>query len=247
MKADGIGGAELAFVYPQVLDDPAKNLINEPFVGPAMLDNVRYAQAEARKLGLRIDVTLCSGWPYGGPATTLAEAAGRLRTAEVPVPSNTTAVTPPTLEEGESFISASIVAKNLAHCSFETGTVCGAPPASARNAGPQPVTWDAATAQPLTLTGSSNTISPSDKPRVALFFIAGHTKQQVKRAAVGAEGYVLDPFSHQAVATHLEKVGEPLLKAFGDTPPYAIFSDSLEAYGADWTPTLPAEFQKRRG
>ena len=35
MKADGIGGAELAFVYPQVLDfrdpaDPAKNLINEP-------------------------------------------------------------------------------------------------------------------------------------------------------------------------------------------------------------------------
>ncbi len=39
----------------------------------------------------------------------------------------------------------------------------------------------------------------------------------------------------------------PLLKAFGDTPPYAIFSDSLEAYGADWTPNLPAEFQKRRG
>jgi hypothetical protein len=31
------------------------------------------------------------------------------------------------------------------------------------------------------------------------------------------------------------------------TPPYAIFSDSLEAYGADWTPNLPAEFKKRRG
>ena len=58
---------------------------------------------------------------------------------------------------------------------------------------------------------------------------------------------MLDPFSHQAVATHLEKVGEPLVKAFGNTPPYAIFSDSLEAYGADWTPSLPAEFKKRRG
>src|SRR5882757_3226076 len=54
MKADGIGGAELAFVYSEVLDDLAKNLINEPFVGPAMLDNVRYAQSEARKLGLRV-------------------------------------------------------------------------------------------------------------------------------------------------------------------------------------------------
>ncbi len=80
-----------------------------------------------------------------------------------------------------------------------------------------------------------------------MLFYSSHTGQQVKRAAVGAEGWVLDPFSHQAVATHLQKVGEPLVKAFGDTPPYAIFSDSLEAYGADWTPNLPAEFQKRRG
>src|ERR1700685_2140857 len=38
MKVDGIGGVELAFVYPQVLDDPSKNLINEPFLSPAMLD-----------------------------------------------------------------------------------------------------------------------------------------------------------------------------------------------------------------
>ena len=88
MKADGIGGAELAFVYPEVLDDPAKGLKNLPFLSPAMLDAVHYAQSEGRKLGLRIDVTLCSGWPYGGPNTTLAEAATRLRTVEVPVPAN---------------------------------------------------------------------------------------------------------------------------------------------------------------
>jgi len=67
MKADGIQGAELAFVYPEVLDDPAKNLKNLPFLSHAMLEMVTYAKEEARKLGLRIDVTLCSGWPYGGP------------------------------------------------------------------------------------------------------------------------------------------------------------------------------------
>src|ERR1039457_4666276 len=69
MKANGIGGAELAFVYPEVLDDPAKGLVNLPFLSAAMLDAVNYAQAQGRQLGLRIDVTLCSGWPYGGPAT----------------------------------------------------------------------------------------------------------------------------------------------------------------------------------
>jgi alpha-L-rhamnosidase len=251
MKTDGIGGAELAFVYPEVLDDPAKGLKNLPFLSPAMLDAVHYAQAEARRLGLRIDVTLCSGWPYGGPNTPLAEAAGRLLTLQVTVPANTTSVIPPPLEEGEAFISASIV--NLAptpECGFAHNNVCGAPPipgvAQKRNTSP-PTAIDTASARTLKISGSSIAIDRSESERVALFFIASHTKQQVKRAAVGAEGYVLDPFSHEAVATHLQKVGEPLVKAFGETPPYAIFSDSLEAYGADWTPTLPAEFQKRRG
>jgi hypothetical protein len=219
MKANGIGGAELAFVYPQVLDDPAKGLVNHPFLSPEMLDAVRYAQTEARKLGLRIDVTLCSGWPYGGPATTLAEAATRLRTVEIPLSADATTLPQVKLADGESIISVSIVDGEPKH-------------------------WNAASAHVV----QPNAPIPSGAgPHVALFFIQSHTRQQVKRAAVGAEGYVLDPFSHDAVATHLKAVGEPLVGAFGTTPPYAIFSDSLEAYGADWTPNLPAEFQKRRG
>nr|WP_128914888.1 glycosyl hydrolase [Granulicella sibirica] len=217
MKADGIGGAELAFVYPEVLDDPAHGLKNLPFLSPEMLDAVTYAQQEARKLGLRIDVTLCSGWPYGGADTPIGEAAGTLRTLEIPLPASATRAPLPKLLDADEIVSEVIVDGSPKH-------------------------WDASTARPLI-----EPIPPSTSPRVALFFIAGHTRQQVKRAAVGAEGFVLDPFSHQAVATHLEKVGEPLVKAFGDTPPYAIFSDSLEAYGADWTPTLPWEFNRRRG
>jgi hypothetical protein len=221
MKADGIGGAELAFEYPQVLDDPAKGLKNLPFLSPEFLDDVNYAQSEGRKLGLRIDVTLGSGWPYGGPATTLAEAAGRLRIAEVSLPANATSVATPKLAKGESFISVSLVNGEPKH-------------------------WDAATAKTISPDQTSH-LASSSTPRTALFFIASHTGQEVKRAAAGAEGWVLDPFSHQAVATHLQSVGEPLLKAFGPTPPYAIFSDSLEAFGADWTPNLPAEFKKRQG
>lgn len=242
MKASGIGGAELAFVYPQVLDDPSKGLVNLAFLSPAMLDAVTYAQEQGRALGLRIDVTLCSGWPYGGPNTTLEEAAEHLRVVEVPVAPHTSSVVVPKLANGESLISASIV-----RAAAMLGDEDGAAAAERRNPKNQPVHWDAASARPLQVTGYSAAVSPAEQPRTALFFIASHTGQVVKRAAVGAEGWVLDPFSRQAVATHLAKVGEPLLKAFGNTPPYAIFSDSLEAYGADWTPNLPAEFQKRRG
>jgi alpha-L-rhamnosidase len=249
MKAAGIQGAELAFVYPEVLDDPAKGLKNLPFLSPEMLDDVNYAQSEGRKLGLRIDVTLCSGWPYGGPHITLAESVGSLHTVEVPVPANaTTAAIPtanaggrPTWAEGDSVISAVIA-----------DTATAAPPAATpgrggRGGGARPASFNAAGAKPITVTGTTATFTASDKARVAVFFVASHSRQQVKRAAVDADGWVLDPFSHEAVAKHLEKVGEPLIKAFGATPPYAIFSDSLEAYGSDWTPKLPEEFKKRRG
>ncbi len=221
MKADGIGGAELAFVYPQVVDDPAKHLVNEPFLSSSMLDDVSYAASEARELGLRLDVTLGSGWPYGGPATTLQEAAGRLRVAQLAVPPGATKLPGFALAEGESVISISIVHGDPKH-------------------------WQAAPAQ-LLAPGRTNDLPPSTTPRTALVFIASHTGQRVKRAAVGAEGWVLDPFSQKVVANHLNAVGKPLVKAFGSAPPYAVFSDSLEAYGADWTPDLPAEFRRRRG
>jgi hypothetical protein len=262
MKADGIQGAELAFVYPEVLDDPAKGLKNLPFLSPEMLDDVNYAQSEGRKLGLRIDVTLCSGWPYGGPHITLDEAVTRLRTAEVPVPAGATTVAVPTVAEGktiaelgrtrfmidglpklavgDSILSAVIIAKPVAPPPV-------APAGRGRNGGAPAIAWDAASAKPLQVSGSQITVTPSDTARIAVFFIQSHTGQEVKRAAVDADGWVLDPFSHDAVAKHLDKVGEPLVKAFGATPPYAIFSDSLEAYGADWTPKLPEEFKKRRG
>ena len=225
MKTDGIGGAELAFVYPMQLDDSSRGVRNLPFLSPEMLDAVKYAQSEGRRLGLRIDVTLCSGWPYGGPHIPLELAAGRLRTYEAEVPAGATSIRLPHIAEGETLISASLVEG-------------------------QPKHWSADHIRPLAVPANSENpvaIEPANRARVALFFYAGHTRQMVKRAAVGAEGFVLDPFSSKAVATHLKAVGEPLLSAFGSTPPYAIFSDSLEAYGADWTPDLPAEFAKRRG
>ena len=68
----------------------------------------------------------------------------------------------------------------------------------------------------------------------------------VKRPAVGAEGFVLDHYDQKAIETHLHTVGDRLLKAFGDDPPYAVFSDSLEDYGSNWTGDLIEQFRARR-
>jgi hypothetical protein len=227
MRDAGIGGVEIQPVYPLMLDDTSKGINNLPYLSPGFLDAVTFANQTARSLGLRVDITLGSGWPYGGPHTTLALSAGRLQVVEVPVPQGVTSAPYPTLAPGETLISASIATGEPGH-------------------------WDPSTARPIGAIAAAQPpatvhFAMASVPRTALFFIASHTKKTVKRPAVGAEGFVLDHFSRAAIDEHLNDVATPLLNAFGKQPPYAVFSDSLEVFGADWTPNLPAEFKRRRG
>jgi hypothetical protein len=174
MKEGGIGGFEVQATYPLQLGG------NLRYMSPEFLEMLRFTGEKARELGLRMDLTLGSGWPYGGPHIPQELAAGRLK------------MTRGALQK---------------------------------------------------LTGGDSLIVSVD----GMNFIAGHTGQTVKRPAFGAEGWVLDHYNRAALEAHFKAVGEPLLKALEKTPPYAIFSDSLEVYNADWTPDLLAEFQKRRG
>ena len=224
----GSGAWNLPAEYPLALDDPAKHLVNLRYGSPEYVAAVRFAQQHARALGMRVDLTLGSGWPFGGPEIPLALAAGRLKIVAVPLGAagavGVSSAAVPKMAEGESFLAAFVAKGTATH--YEAG--------SARR-----VSGDA---MPTTL----ETAAGSD-PEVELFFIASHTRQQVKRPAAGAEGYVLDHMAKPAVEQHLHVVGDALLGGFADRPPYAIFSDSLEVYGSDWTPSLPAEFQRRRG
>ena len=69
----------------------------------------------------------------------------------------------------------------------------------------------------------------------------------VKRAAVGAEGFVLNHYDRGALDVYLQKVGDRLLQAFDGHPPFAIFCDSLEVYDSDWTTDFLEQFRARRG
>jgi hypothetical protein len=217
MRGAGIGGVEIQPVYPLLLDDAAKGIHNLQYLSPEFLDDLRFANQTARALNLRVDITLGSGWPYGGPKTTLDLAAGRLRVVDLPVTSS--GIAPPALAEGEHLIAAFAIKGT--RDSFELGT-----------------------ARQIDL---SSKMAPGDGATTVLYFISSHTGQMVKRAASGAEGYVLDHFSRAAIDEHLADVATPLLEAFGPNPPYSVFSDSLEVYDSDWTFDFPNEFKKRRG
>ena len=72
------------------------------------------------------------------------------------------------------------------------------------------------------------------------------TRQKVKRAAPGGEGYVIDHFDATAVRHYLENI-ERAFEQTGTPYPATFFNDSYEVYNADWTPSLLKEFKARRG
>jgi hypothetical protein len=223
MKEGGIGGFELAVVYPMALDDPARGLVNERYLSPGFLEKVAFTARKARELGLRMDVTVGSGWSYGGPYITRELAAARLRSDRREITPDLTTVARPVPFEGDRLVAAYIARGSLRE--VDTGTF-----------------------RPLDITGTGPIpLPPGEGPRLVVFYYEGQTGQVVKRAALGAEGYVLDHFQRAAIETHLREAGDKLMAAAGPGGIHAIFCDSLEVYDADWTADMPAEFQKRRG
>src|SRR6266480_3402679 len=109
MKEGGIGGFEVQPVYPLTLDDAEKGIRNFPFLSDEHIDALRFVSAKARELGLRMDLTIGSGWPYGGPQVSVDHASGMLRSERVKVESETRRVPVPSISAGEKLIAAFLV------------------------------------------------------------------------------------------------------------------------------------------
>src|SRR5262245_35495561 len=224
MKEGGVGGFEVQPVYPLELDDAKTGIKTLPYLSDDFLDALRFTAGKAKELGLRFDLTVGSGWPYGGPSVSIAQAAGRLRVERTDVVNGAQRVTLPRFGAGEQLI-ATFVARSLGRNQF------------ADDAREITDIRDGAAWLPSGLQGA-NTV---------FFFISSRSGMQVKRPAVGAEGYVVDHFDAVAIRSYLSNVADPMIKAAGTNRPYAVFTDSLEVYNSDWTADFLAEFQRRRG
>ena len=105
MKAGGIGGFEVQPVYPLALDDPSRDFKNDLFLSDTFIQALRFASSKAQELGLRMDLTLGSGWPYGGPAVPVTQAAGQLRVEISSIKPATDRIPLPSLGAGEQLLA----------------------------------------------------------------------------------------------------------------------------------------------
>jgi hypothetical protein len=214
MADAGLGGVEVAYVYPLAT-------ATTEFGSDAFLADLRFAAERAHERRLRFDLTLGSGWSFGGPHISAELAARQLHWVRREIGPTPLEVPVVSAWPGEDLIAAYVGAGSMLE---------------------QPASYER-----LPIVDGRLMVGLGTGPRVVLLAYARPTGQNVKRAAVGAEGPVLDHYSAAATEAHLRAVGDPMLDAVPAELIGSVFCDSLEVYGSDWTPGLLAEFESRRG
>ena len=86
---------------------------NFPYLSNEFLDDLKFTAEKAKEIGLRFQLTLGSGWPFGGPYIPVTEASARLRVEHVAIPAGASSLPLPKLNEGEAFIAAFLDNKQL--------------------------------------------------------------------------------------------------------------------------------------
>ncbi len=218
--AAGLGTMELTPIYGVQGND--KNELG--FLSNAWMDALRYTQNAAAKNGMRIDMNTGTGWPFGGPSVTIDEAAGKLE-----------------------YVSGTITGDGAAEQTMSIAlTSSNKPKLNRVMAYPQKGNEGVPTDVTQYLSGNTlKWVAPAGKWLVIAIYNS-HTMQQVKRAAPGGVGYVMDHLDSAAVANYL-KVIEDAFEKSGVPYPKTFFNDSYEVYNADWTPKMFEEFEKYRG
>lgn len=174
---------------------------------------------EAERLGLGVDMNMGTGWPFGGPQVESEFAASILEvnTYNLKADKGFEQEIVPQDEDHRELV----MLQHLFY--FEKG-------------GMRVDLMPALTGKVLSF------VPDRDATLYAVFCVK--TGQQVKRAAPGGEGYTLDHFSREAFDDYVEPY-DTALSAF-DGRLRAMFNDSYEVYGADYTKGFMEEFRDRR-
>lgn len=190
------------------------------YAGPAWMEMLKHTVAEAERLDMGIDMTSGTGWPFGGPLIEEEHAAKAFDVIEI-------RNSGPFLPEEFFPRAMGLTLVSLAGYDAE-GNYSDIPFALD---GEGKVNWEA----------------PGPGYKVYAL-IRQMTRQKVKRAAPGGEGYVVDYFSKEASQFYFRK----FRKAFEETvfsigKVRSFYNDSYEVYGANWTDDFPEQFEKLRG
>ena len=209
----GLGGVQITSIYG-TKGAEARDI---PYLTPRWLEMTGYTVDEARRLGMGVDMSLGSGWCFGGPTVSDQD-------ANASVVAKTYQVLPGKEIDGkfDRDLTQALIAYST------TGEKLDLTSNIRRDSG---VEWIA----PAISTNPWTVYAVTQKP----------SGQKVKRPAPGGEGWMLNPAYAQAVRDWLPWFDQALTNYSGSKPE-AVFQDSYE-YRTDWAPDFFDQFETLRG
>lgn len=217
----GIGALEITPLYG--VQGNEKNEID--FLTAPWMDKLKFVQAEGAKDGILVDMNNGTGWPFGGPYVPIEEAAAKLVHTDVTANGKDLRKGVDISVKDTKEKKFAKLSRVIAYCNGEMTDLTSMTDANGI------VTWKKA---------------PKKNNYRIISIYCSRTRQMVKRAAPGGQGYVIDHFDRKAVANYLQRFEDAFAKS-GVPYPHSFFNDSYEVYKANWTPNLFEEFEKRRG
>lgn len=235
LKEAGIGGVEInPIAFPSYCDSLEK--VSLQWLSPEWIDMLRVCFDEADSLDMTCDLLVGSGWPFG------AEFLDENERAQIVVNYSEPVTGPTTL----TIIRDSLCSKAMPKVSspYKDNTKelmllrLYPNPASSVNDGID--VWQADSVFTIEIPEGDYTLA-------ALVKINGFL--EVINGAPGAAGPVLDHFNTEAVNRYLYNMSDSIEGRIGPLKGRirALFTDSMELEGANWTSDMASEFQKRYG
>lgn len=253
----GLGGLEITPIYG--VKGHESEFID--FLSPKWMEMLQHTLTEGKRLGLGIDMANATGWPFGGPWITPADACKNANIKTYSLKGGEQLNEPVRFTQQPLYRSESRAQVDWKNLSYPIAT----------NKNLQSYAFDQVryemTLKPNTImaygekgevlditgkvddAGKLNWIAPSGNWKVVALFIGFHGKM-VERAAPGGEGDVIDHFNAAALKHYLNRF-DSAFKGNDITGIRSFFNDSYEVDDArgqsNWTPDFFHEFLVRRG
>ena len=247
LKEAGIGGVEInPIAFPTYCDSLGKPSLQ--WLSPEWIDMLKVCFDEAKQLDMTCDLLVGSGWPFG------AEFLEENERAQIVVNYAETVTSPTTL----TIIRDSLCVKAMPKVSspYKGNTkelmMLRLYPNPANSIDDGIIIWTTQSKVPEPVEGPIDNIITIEVPEgeytlAALVKINGFL--EVINGAPGAAGPVLDHFNTEAVNRYLYNMSDKIEAQIGPLKGniHALFTDSMELEGANWTSDMAEEFQKRYG
>ena len=191
------------------------------YLTPRWMNMYRHVVAEGKRLGINIDMSNGTGWPFGGPTVSIKDAASKVIFQKYPA-------------KGGTLLKKKLVPDDSKQEPFATIASVMA--------------FSGNRKVDLTEKLSGNLLSwnvPEGDWTIWVVF-NGRTLQEVKRAAPGGEGWVVNHLSKDALSRYLKRFDDAFSSSKAPWP-NSFFNDSYEVYNANWTDNFFDVFEKQCG